>query len=66
MQRRDFGKALIGGAVGAALSGLTEAPATFGQPQKKLSPRRNTKMHVGADYHVIEGSALTGRDNLDL
>ena len=65
MQRRDFGKALIGGAVGAALGGLTDSAPAFGQPQKKLTPRRNTKMHVGADYHVIEGSTLTGKENLE-
>jgi hypothetical protein len=34
MQRRDFGKALIGSAVGAALGGLTDAAPAFGQPQK--------------------------------
>jgi mannonate dehydratase len=65
MQRRDFGKALIGGAVGAALGGLTEVAPAFGQPQKKLTPRRNTKMHVGADYHVIEGKTLTSKENLE-
>jgi D-mannonate dehydratase len=65
MQRRDFGKALIGGAVGAALGGLTDAAPAFGQPQKKLTPRRNTKMHVGADYHVIEGKTLTSKENLE-
>ena len=64
MQRRDFGKALIGGAVGAALGGLTDAAPSFGQ-QKMLTPRRNTKMHVGADYHVIEGKTLTGKENLE-
>jgi len=65
MQRRDFGKALIGGAVGAALGGLTDAAPAFGQPQKKLTARRNTKMHVGADYHVIEGTTLTSKENLE-
>jgi mannonate dehydratase len=65
MQRRDFGKALIGGAVGAALGGLTDAAPAFGQPQKKLTPRRNTKMHVGADYHVMEGTTLTSKENLE-
>jgi mannonate dehydratase len=65
MQRRDFGKALIGGAVGAALGGLADAAPAFGQPQKKLTARKNTKMHVGADYHVIEGTTLTSKENLE-
>jgi mannonate dehydratase len=65
MQRRDFGKALIGGAVGVALGGLADAAPAFGQPQKKLIARKNTKMHVGADYHVIEGTTLTSKENLE-
>ena len=65
MQRRDFGKALVSGAVGAALGGFTDAAPAFGQPQKNLTPRRNTKMHVGADYHVIEGKTLTSKENLE-
>ncbi|HUD23440.1 MAG TPA: mannonate dehydratase [Acidobacteriaceae bacterium] len=65
MQRRDFGKALIGGAVGAALGGLVDTAPAFGQPQKKLIARKNTKMHVGADYHVIEGTTLTSKENLE-
>ena len=65
MQRREFGKALIGSAVGAALGSFTDAAPAFGQPQKKLAPKRNTKMHVGADYHVIEGKTLTSKENLE-
>jgi mannonate dehydratase len=65
MQRRDFGKALIGGAVGAALGGLVDTAPDFGQPQKKLIARKNTKMHVGADYHVMEGTTLTSKENLE-
>jgi mannonate dehydratase len=65
MQRRDFGKALIGGAVGAALGGLVDTAPAFGQPQKKLIARKNTKMHVGADYHVMEGTTLTSKENLE-
>ena len=66
MQRRDFGKVLAGGAIGAALGGLTEGSPAFGQPQKKLSPRRNTKMHVGADYHVMEGKTPVSYTHLDV
>jgi mannonate dehydratase len=65
MQRREFGKALIGGAIGAGLSGLTSSGAAFGQPQQQLTPKKNTKMHVGADYHVIEGPTLTSAQNLN-
>ena len=65
MQRRDFGKALLGGAVGTAFGGLKDVAPAFGQPLKKLTPKRNMKMHVGADYHVIEGKTLTSKENLE-
>jgi mannonate dehydratase len=65
MQRREFGKALIGGAIGAGLGRLTESGAAVGQPQKHLTAKRNTKMHVGADSDGVEGPTLTNLQNLN-
>ena len=72
MKRRDFGKALAGGAVGVGLSTLIPAtPLAFGQhipdygPLKPVTPKRNLKMHVGSDYHVIEGASIFGKENLE-
>jgi mannonate dehydratase len=59
MKRRDFGKTL-GGAVAAA--GL-EAPI-----QAAAKARKNTLMHVGADYHSVAGGPradMTGQANLE-
>jgi hypothetical protein len=70
MKRRDFGKALVGGAVGVGLSTLI--PATklaVGQhvpdygPLKPVTPKKNLKMHVGSDYHVIEGPTIYSKEN---
>jgi mannonate dehydratase len=73
MLRRDFGKALVGGAVGMGLGTLIPgAPSALGQhtpdygPLKTPTPRKNLKMHVGADYHVMEGkTSLTSKENLE-
>ena len=72
MKRRDFGKALVGGTVGVGLSTLI--PATrlaVGQhvpgygPLKPVTPKKNLKMHVGSDYHVIQGPAIFSKENLE-
>ena len=72
MKRRDFGKALVGGAVGASLSSLmTGTPLALGQhipdygPLKPVTPKKNLKMHVGSDYHVIEGPSIFSKENLE-
>src|ERR1700723_24818 len=72
MKRRDFGKALVGGAVGASLSSLmTGTPLALGQhipdygPLKPVTPKRNLKMHLGSDYHVIEGASIFSKENLE-
>ncbi len=65
MQRREFGKALAGGIAGAGLSSLAVPATAFGQQTKHLTPRKNTKMHVGSDYHVVEGPSITSKQNLE-
>ena len=55
MKRREFGKGLVGGAIG---SGMAAA-----QPSK--TARQNTLMHVGGDYHCVAGSGITSKENLE-
>lgn len=58
IKRREFGKTLVGGAIGAGASPGVATPA----------PRKNTLMHVGADYHVVAGGPkadITGKVNLE-
>jgi hypothetical protein len=56
MRRRDFHKALAAGLLAPGIA----MPAAKAKP-----PRKNTRMHVGADYHVIEGDGITSRENLE-
>lgn len=66
MRRRDFGKGLLGGLVTTSLARAAAALAGAGQAQKRATvPRKNVKMHVGADYHVAEGGGVMSRENLE-
>ena len=60
MKRRDFGKALLGAAAGVGIAGPAFADVPPVRPHKK-----NLKMHVGADYHVVEGSNIISRENIN-
>src|SRR5258708_37710265 len=55
MRRRDFGGSLAAGAVGFAPSAAGAA----------ATPRKNTLMHVGADYHSDAGRGITSKANLE-
>jgi len=55
IQRREFGKGLVGGAIGTRMAAA--------QPSKKA--RTNTVMHVGGDYHSVAGSGITSKENLE-
>ncbi len=60
MKRRNFGKALAGGAAAASLAGAQSA--------SPLPPKPNLLMHVGGDYHSVAGgpgASITGRHNLE-
>jgi hypothetical protein len=65
MKRRDFGKTLAGGVIGAGVAGsVTPFDATAAPPRA----RKNTLMHVGGDYHYVaggEGADITGKANLE-
>jgi mannonate dehydratase len=66
IKRREFGKTLVSGvaaAAGAANSGIAaeKAPRTH-------TAKKNTLMHVGADYHSVAGGPradMTGKANLE-
>src|SRR6267154_1628397 len=66
MRRRDFGKGLAGGLVATGIARAATALAAAGQAQEEVTiPRKNTMMHVGADYHVAEGGGVMSRENLE-
>src|SRR5579883_3391299 len=56
LKRREFGQTLVGGAL-AASTPVSAAAAR--------SPRKNTLMHVGGDYHTVAGPGITGKQNLE-
>jgi mannonate dehydratase len=63
MKRREFGQKLVSSAIGAGLTGATATRAA--QAQQARSPRRNSLMHVGGDYHSVAGSGITSKQNLE-
>jgi mannonate dehydratase len=60
MKRRDFAKSLAGGVLGAGvITSVTPSPAN-------AAAKKNTLMHVGADYHSVAGTGgLTSTQNLE-
>src|SRR5262249_54062982 len=68
MKRRAFGKKVVGGVLGAGMAGGLTAGAAPAQGKRAHPPRRNTMMHVGADYHSVAGGPradITGKANLE-
>src|SRR5262249_61992009 len=60
MKRRDFAKSLAGSVLGAGVV-TSVTPSTANAAAKK-----NTLMHVGADYHSVAGTGgLTSKENLE-
>jgi hypothetical protein len=66
LKRRQFGKAVAGGVIGAGLpAGVLDLTAAA---QKAPVPRKNLLMHVGGDYHSVaggRGAGMTERANLE-
>jgi mannonate dehydratase len=65
MKRRDFGKTL---AVGAGVVGGMNANVASAKPARTTTPKKNTLMHVGGDYHSVAGGPhadITGKANLE-
>jgi mannonate dehydratase len=66
MRRRDFGKGLAGSLLATGIARAASASIAAGQAQKTATtPRKNTRMHVGADYHVADGGGVMSRENLE-
>ena len=66
LKRREFGKAVAGGLIGAGLPAAASGEAP-GAPAPPVA-RRNTLMHVGGDYHSVAGgrsAGMTERANLE-
>jgi mannonate dehydratase len=57
MKRRQFAVALGAGAVATGLPS-----ALRGQ---SLTPKKNSLMHVGGDYHTLAGSGITSKESLE-
>ena len=64
MKRRDFGKTVLGTMAGLGLSAQRSALGSAAQAAARPH-RKNTAMHVSADYHVIEGPAFISRENFN-
>lgn len=63
MRRREFGQKLASGAIAAGIAASTGETASAAS-----KPRKNTAMHVGADYHGVAGGPgadVTGKVNLE-
>jgi hypothetical protein len=54
IERREFGKTLVGGVVGTATVGDAAIAAA---KERRPRPAKNLLMHVGADYHCVAGGA---------
>src|ERR1700761_4829118 len=66
MRRRDFGKGIAGGLLSTGIARAATALIADGHAQKTaITPRKNTMMHVGADYHVAEGGGVMSREHLE-
>src|SRR4030081_3812329 len=62
MKRREFGQKFVSSAITAGVAGLPAAGTAASAPKK------NTLMHVGADYHSVAGGPradMTGKANLE-
>src|SRR5947209_18433472 len=66
MKRREFGQTLVTSAIGAGMAGAVAPVAAPAQPAR--GHKKNTLMHVGADYHSVaggNGADITGKANLE-
>src|ERR1035438_4130035 len=66
--RRDFGKTLVSGAVGAGISSGVNPKVASAQAGRTPKPKKNLLMHVGGDYHSVAGGPgadMTAKANLE-
>ncbi|MBU3077414.1 hypothetical protein, partial [Sphingomonas quercus] len=68
MNRRDFGKALVAGAAGAAFSGEGAAVAVARDLPYRVLPDLKVRalgdIHTGGDYHTLVGNGPTAEASL--
>src|ERR1035437_9635210 len=60
IKRRQFA-----GTLGAMAAGIAAASPRNASAQAARTPRRNTLMHVGGDYHSVAGTSITSKENLE-
>src|SRR6476620_1662188 len=60
IKRRQFA-----GTLGAMAAGIAAASPRNACAQAVRTPRRNTLMHVGGDYHSVAGAGITSKENLE-
>ena len=65
MRRRDFGKTMLGTIAGVSLGSPVLSETGSAQAAAQRPHKKNLKMHVGADYHVIEGNNIISKENLN-
>src|SRR5260370_16059603 len=68
IKRREFGKTLAGGAAGIGIVGGVSPQAAVAQTGSTATPKKNSLMHVGGDYHSVAGGPradMTAKANLD-
>ncbi len=63
MNRREFGKNLSCGVIGAG--GANSVNLGSVSALAAHVPRKNTLMHVGGDYHNVAGADITAKENLE-
>jgi mannonate dehydratase len=63
MQRREFGKQFVSGAIGTSIAGSSAPRSASAQVKRK--PTKNTLMHVGGDYHCVAGPGISSKENLE-
>src|SRR5579864_32252 len=68
IKRRDFGKTLVGSAVGAGIAGGVDPEVALAKSGRASRPKKNLLMHVGGDYHSVAGGPradMTAKANLE-
>lgn len=68
IRRRDFGKTLVGGAVGAGIASGANPEVALAQAGRAPKAKKNLLMHVGGDYHSVAGGPgadMTAKANLE-
>ncbi|MEW5980185.1 MAG: mannonate dehydratase [Acidobacteriota bacterium] len=63
MKRREFGHKLVSGALGTSMAGCCVPELVSAQSPHPAG--KNTRMHVGGDYHSVAGPGITSRENLE-